>query len=53
MRALAASLGLEETEEIKEVPGRGVVAEVLYKNIPREKWRDLDMNVEFRGPLEL
>jgi RimJ/RimL family protein N-acetyltransferase len=26
MRALAASLGLEETDEIKEVPGRGVVA---------------------------
>ncbi|RDW91598.1 hypothetical protein BP5796_02763 [Coleophoma crateriformis] len=52
MRALARSLGLEETDEVKVAPGRGVVAEVLYKNIPREKWLDLEMDVSFLGPLE-
>ncbi|GFP60293.1 hypothetical protein ACSS6W_000103 [Trichoderma asperelloides] len=48
MRAMAKSIGLVETDEIKEVPGMGVVAELLFKNIEREKWRDLDMVVEFR-----
>jgi len=48
MRALAKSVGLVETDEIKEIPGRGVVADLLFKNIEREKWRDLDMVVEFR-----
>jgi RimJ/RimL family protein N-acetyltransferase len=51
MRALATSLGLKEKDEIKEVPGRGVVAEILYKDIAREKWKDLDMKVEFTGPV--
>jgi RimJ/RimL family protein N-acetyltransferase len=51
MRVLAANLGLEETDEIKEVPGRGIVAEILYKDIEREKWKDLDMKVEFTGPV--
>lgn len=48
MRALAKSVGLVETDEIKEMPGQGVVAEILFKNIEREKWRDLDMVVEFK-----
>ncbi|KAM0259208.1 hypothetical protein ACHAQJ_003413 [Trichoderma viride] len=48
MRALAKSVGLAETDEIKELPGKGVVAEILFKNIEREKWRDLDMVVEFK-----
>ncbi|KAL7910233.1 hypothetical protein GGI35DRAFT_360356 [Trichoderma velutinum] len=48
MRRLAKSVGLVETEEIKELPGRGVVADLLFKNIEREKWRDLDMVVEFK-----
>lgn len=47
MRAVAKSVGLVETEEIKELPGQGVVAEILFKDIEREKWRDLDMVVEF------
>jgi hypothetical protein len=51
MRALATSLGLEETDEIKEVPGRGIVAEILYKDIAREKWKNLDMKVEFTRPV--
>ncbi|KAI9740906.1 MAG: hypothetical protein M1818_004512 [Claussenomyces sp. TS43310] len=50
MRALAASLGLEETDEIKRIPDRGVVAEVLFKNIDKAKWKDLDMKVDFMGP---
>jgi RimJ/RimL family protein N-acetyltransferase len=48
MRAVAKSVGLVETEEIKELPGQGVVAEILFKDIEREKWRDLDMVVEFK-----
>ncbi|RDW60668.1 hypothetical protein BP6252_12051 [Coleophoma cylindrospora] len=52
MRALARSLGLEETEEVKIAPGRGVVAEVLFKNIPRENWMGLEMDVSFLGRLE-
>ncbi|KAL6826294.1 hypothetical protein V8C40DRAFT_243905 [Trichoderma camerunense] len=48
MRRLAKSVGLIETEENKELPGRGVVADILFKNIEREKWRDLDMVVEFK-----
>jgi hypothetical protein len=41
-------LGLEETEEEKVIPGKGVVADVLFKDIRREKWSDLEMGVEFR-----
>jgi RimJ/RimL family protein N-acetyltransferase len=48
MRAMAKSVGLVETDEIKEIPGQGVVADLLFKNIEREKWRDLDMVVEFK-----
>lgn len=48
MRAMAKSVGLVETDEIKELPGQGVVAEILFKNIERAKWRDLDIVVEFR-----
>lgn len=48
MRALAKSVGLAETDEIKELPGQGVVADLLFKDIEREKWRELDMVVEFK-----
>ncbi|KAE8444156.1 hypothetical protein EG329_000844 [Mollisiaceae sp. DMI_Dod_QoI] len=48
MRAMAKSVGLLETDEIKEIPGQGIVADLLFKNIEREKWRDLDMVVEFK-----
>jgi RimJ/RimL family protein N-acetyltransferase len=51
MRALAKSVGLVETEEIKELPGQGVVAEILFKDIEREKWRDVDMVVEFKDQI--
>ncbi|KAL6910238.1 hypothetical protein GGI43DRAFT_389678 [Trichoderma evansii] len=52
MRALAKSIGLVETDEIKETPEEGVVADILFKNIEREKWRDLDMVVEFKDQVE-
>jgi RimJ/RimL family protein N-acetyltransferase len=48
MRALARSLGLVEAEELKVVPGRGVVADLLFKDIERERWAGLEMVVEFR-----
>jgi L-amino acid N-acyltransferase YncA len=50
-RAMAKSVGLVETDEIKDVPGKGVVADLLFKNIEREKWRDLDMVVEFKDQI--
>jgi RimJ/RimL family protein N-acetyltransferase len=49
MRALAASLGLEEKEEIVKVPGRGVLAELIYIT-DQTKWKDFKINVEFKGP---
>lgn len=52
MRAMAKSVGLVETDELKELPGQGVVADLLFKNIEREKWRDLDMVVEFKDQVE-
>jgi RimJ/RimL family protein N-acetyltransferase len=48
MRALAKSVGLVETEEIKTAPGGMVVAELLFKDIEREKWRDFPIVVEFK-----
>lgn len=51
MRALGKSLGLKETEEVFEVPGVGVVAEIVYNDIVKTEWRDLEMKVEFTGPM--
>ncbi|CAG8949460.1 hypothetical protein HYFRA_00007690 [Hymenoscyphus fraxineus] len=48
MRAMAKSVGLVESDKIKFVPGRGVVADVMFENIERERWRDFEMVVEFR-----
>ncbi|TVY45876.1 hypothetical protein LOCC1_G005044 [Lachnellula occidentalis] len=48
MRGVARSVGLVETDEVKEVRGQGVVAEVMFKDIERERWRGLDMVVEFQ-----
>jgi RimJ/RimL family protein N-acetyltransferase len=50
MRALAATLGFTEREEVLSIPGRGVVAELLFENVDYKKFKDLDMNVEFTGP---
>jgi len=49
MRALARSFGFKEREEVYEVEGRGVLAEVLLGGIEREKWLGLEMVVEFEG----
>ena len=51
MRSLAKSLGFVEREEVLEVPGRGVVAEILFEDFRQERWKDLEMNVEFLGPV--
>lgn len=50
MRAIAKSLDFKEREELLEVPGRGVVAEILFEGIDYKRWKDLEMNVEFKGP---
>ncbi|KAE9376668.1 hypothetical protein N431DRAFT_435915 [Stipitochalara longipes BDJ] len=50
MRALAKSLGFTEKEEVLTVPGRGVVADILFENIDYKRYKDLDMKVEFLGP---
>lgn len=46
MRGVMKSLGVEEVEKVVEIPGRGVVAELDYE-IEREKWKNIDMKVEF------
>jgi len=43
-------LDFKEREELLEVPGRGVVAEILFEGIDYKRWKDLEMNVEFKGP---
>jgi RimJ/RimL family protein N-acetyltransferase len=50
MRALAASLGFTEKEELLSMPGRGVIAEILFENVDYKRYKDLDMNIEFTGP---
>jgi len=50
MRALAASLGFTEREELLQIPGRGVVAELLFENVDYKRWKYLNMSVEFTGP---
>ncbi|PVH81626.1 hypothetical protein DL98DRAFT_514505 [Cadophora sp. DSE1049] len=47
MRALARGFGLVEMEEVVDIPGRGVVAEICWNDIEREKWMDLEWVVEF------
>lgn len=50
MRALMASLKIPGKDEIKESPGRGVVAEIIY-TIPRTvDWEDIDLQIEFGAP---
>ena len=52
MRGVMRSLGVEEVEKIVSIPGRGVVAELEY-TVERDRWRNVDMRVEFGGPLTL
>jgi hypothetical protein len=47
MRALAKSLGFTEREEVLSVPGRGVVAYILFENVDYKRYKDLEMKVEF------
>ncbi len=50
MRALAAALGFTEREEVLSIPGRGIVAEILFENVDYKKFKDLNIDVEFTGP---
>lgn len=48
MRKLAKGFGFTETEEIVDIPGRGVVAELCWNDIVIEKWLGLEWVVEFK-----
>jgi RimJ/RimL family protein N-acetyltransferase len=50
MRGIMKSLGIEEIENIVEIPRRGVVAEIEWE-IERAKWKSIDMKVEFGEPV--
>ncbi|TGO68706.1 hypothetical protein BOTNAR_0021g00450 [Botryotinia narcissicola] len=49
MRGLMRSLGIEEVEEEKIMPGNRKVAEIMFKDIERQRWRDFEIQVEFLG----
>jgi RimJ/RimL family protein N-acetyltransferase len=50
MRGVMRSLGVDEVEKVVSLPGRGLVAELDY-TVGRDKWKDVDMKVEFGGSL--
>jgi RimJ/RimL family protein N-acetyltransferase len=50
MQALMASLNIPGRDEIKEIPTRGVVAEILY-DIPETVDWEINLQLEFGGPL--
>ncbi|QKX61864.1 uncharacterized protein TRUGW13939_09020 [Talaromyces rugulosus] len=50
MQALMASLNIPGRDEIKEIPIRGVVAEILW-DIPETADWEIDLQLEFGGPL--
>ncbi|KAB8298141.1 hypothetical protein EYC80_001897 [Monilinia laxa] len=52
MRGLMRSLGVEETDEEKIVPGDRKVAEVMFKDIERERWENFEFVVEFLGVVD-
>jgi RimJ/RimL family protein N-acetyltransferase len=47
MRAVMKSLGIEETDGVFEIPGFGVVNDILYEKINKEDWKDFEFQVEF------
>ncbi|KAF7947776.1 hypothetical protein EAE96_008855 [Botrytis aclada] len=49
MRGLMKSLGIGEVEEEKIMPGNRKVAEIMFKDIERQRWRDFEVQVEFLG----
>ncbi|KAI9649654.1 hypothetical protein NHQ30_002235 [Ciborinia camelliae] len=52
MRGLMKSLGCEETYEDKIMPGNRKVADVMFKNIERGRWKDFEFEVEFLGEVD-
>jgi RimJ/RimL family protein N-acetyltransferase len=51
MRAVMASVGAAEKEQIVDIPGRGIVAELGY-SIERETWKDIDIKTSTEGVSE-
>ncbi|KAM0157100.1 hypothetical protein ACHAQE_006080 [Botrytis cinerea] len=49
MRGLMRSLGIEEVEEEKIMPGNRKVADIMFKDIERQRWKDFEIQVEFLG----
>lgn len=49
MQAVMASLKIPGRDEIKEMPGRGVVGDIVYEIPQKVSWEDFDMRVEFGG----
>lgn len=52
MRRLMRSLGIEEMEEEKIMPGNRKVAEIMFKDIDRERWRGFEFMVGFLGVVD-
>ncbi|TGO65760.1 hypothetical protein BCON_0001g00760 [Botryotinia convoluta] len=52
MRGLMRSLGIGEIEEEKIMPGNRKVAEIMFKDIERQRWRDFEIQIEFLGEVD-
>ncbi|CAD6448670.1 2fea7afe-b7bb-430c-b95b-96d077a3a01f [Sclerotinia trifoliorum] len=52
MRGLMRSLGVEETDKERIVPGDRKVAEVIFKDVDRKRWKDFEFEVEFLGRVD-
>lgn len=51
METLMASLNIMGRDKFQEMPGRGLVGEILYPIPERSDWEDMDINMqgEFGG----
>lgn len=49
MRGLMRSLGIGETEAERILPGNKKVADVMFKDIDRKRWKDFEFELEFVG----
>ncbi|ESZ95887.1 hypothetical protein SBOR_3700 [Sclerotinia borealis F-4128] len=52
MRRLMRGLGCQEVEEEKIMPGGRRVADVMFGDIERGRWRDLEIEVQFLGVVD-
>lgn len=51
MQAVMASLNIPGRDEIQESPGRGIVGEILYEIPETVDWEEIDLQLEFGGPV--